>query len=42
MTKPERANLVRLLLRQMRDEAATFDSLRTRPLKRVPDHGREF
>lgn len=48
MTEIEKTTLVRLLLRNARDEAATFDSLRARPFKpvlaftEVPDHGREF
>lgn len=48
MTDQEKKILVRLLLRNARDEAATFDSLKARPFKPVlaftetPDHGREF
>jgi len=33
MTPQERDYLVRILLRQARDEAATFDSLRARPFR---------
>lgn len=44
----EREALIRSLLRNARDEAALFDSMRARPARPVlaytetPDHGREF
>lgn len=48
MTPQDRETLIRLLLRNARDEAALFDSIRARPAKpmlaysEIPDHGREF